>query len=67
MKIRIYETGNLDLCTVTEMLCQRDKQSNFIPDSRWIESQSEITTEAFDARLSSKPFILPSLVSTNGK
>ena len=46
MKIRIYETGNLDLDTVAEMLCQRDKQSNFIPDSRWIESQSEITTDA---------------------
>jgi len=46
MKIRIYETGNLDLYTVTEMLCQRDKQSNFTPNTRWIESQSEITTEA---------------------
>ena len=44
--MRIYETGNLDLGTVAEMLCQTDRQSNFDPVSRWIASTTELTTTA---------------------
>jgi len=41
MKLRIYETKNLDLDTVLYMLYQADKQANFHPDSYWILSVSE--------------------------
>ena len=35
MIIRIYETKNMDLDTVENMLFQADKQANFHPDSSW--------------------------------
>jgi len=40
MIIRIYESGKLDLETVGEMLWQADKQANFHPDARWINSST---------------------------
>jgi hypothetical protein len=46
MIIRLYESGKLDLETVGEMLWQADKQANFHPDARWINSSSFGTTEA---------------------
>ena len=36
MHIRIHQTGNLDLDTVSKMLCLADCQANFHPASRWI-------------------------------
>ena len=42
MNIRIYETGDLDLETIGDMLWQADRQANFHPDSRWILQASEI-------------------------
>ena len=41
MKLRIYETNNLDLDTIVYMLYQADKQANFHPDSLWILSASD--------------------------
>ena len=41
MKLRIYETNNLDLDTIVYMLYQADKQANFRPDSLWILSASD--------------------------
>ena len=41
MKLRIYETKNMDLDTVEFMLYQADKQANFHPDSLWILSSSD--------------------------
>ena len=41
MKLRIYETNNLDLDTVVYMLYLADKQANFHPESFWIFSASE--------------------------
>ena len=41
MKIRIYETKNMDLDTVENMLFQADKQANFHPDSSWILNSSD--------------------------
>ena len=40
MIIRVYETGNLDLLTVTDMLWNADKQANFHPDAHWINQSS---------------------------
>ena len=40
MIIRVYETGNLDLLTVTDMLWNADKQANFHPDAHWIHQSS---------------------------
>ena len=49
MRIRVYETGKLDLGTVAEMLCQTDRQTNFDPASRWIDYTTEtITTDHFE-------------------
>ena len=42
MKIRIFETNNMDLDTVEKMLLQADKQTNFHPDSSWILSSTNI-------------------------
>ena len=42
MKIRIYETKNMDLDTVEYLLLQADKQTNFHPDSSWILSSTNI-------------------------
>ena len=44
MRIRVYETGKLDLGTVAEMLCQTDRQTNFDPASRWIAYNTETTS-----------------------
>ena len=41
MKIRIYETKNMDLDTVENMLFQADKQANFHPDRLWISRSSD--------------------------
>ena len=41
MKLRIYETNNLDLDTIVYMLYQADKQANFHPDSFWVLSASD--------------------------
>ena len=41
MKIRIFETKNMDLDTVVYMLYQADKQANFHPNSFWILSSSD--------------------------
>ena len=41
MKLRIYETRNMDLDTVEFMLYQADKQANFHPESLWILSASD--------------------------
>ena len=38
MKIKIYETKNLNLDTVEKMLILADKQANFHPESYWILS-----------------------------
>ena len=36
MRIRIFETQDLDLDTVAEMLSMADKQANFNPNTHWI-------------------------------
>ena len=41
MKIRIYETKNLNLDTVEKMLILADKQANFNPESYWILSSTD--------------------------
>ena len=41
MKIRIFETKNMDLDTVVYLLYQADKQANFHPNSFWILSSSD--------------------------
>ena len=38
MIVRLYQTGNLDLETVGEMLWKADRQANFYPESRWLDS-----------------------------
>ena len=38
MIVRLYETGNLDLETVGDMLWRADRQANFHPESRWLDS-----------------------------
>ena len=40
MIVRLYESGDLDLATVKEMLWQADSQANFHPDAQWINSSS---------------------------
>ena len=40
MIVRIYETGNLDLMTVGDMLWNADKQANFHPHASWIHSSA---------------------------
>ena len=40
MIVRLYETGNLDLETVGDMLWRADKQANFHPESRWLDTSS---------------------------
>ena len=40
MIVRLYQTGNLDLETVSEMLWKADSQANFHPDTRWLDSSS---------------------------
>ena len=57
MIIRIYETKNLDLDTVANMLLLADSQANFHPETRWIYSSSEGEVEDFvlyEARLSKR-------------
>ena len=43
--MRLYETGNLDLETVGEMLWKADRQANFHPESRWLDSNRYATEE----------------------
>ena len=47
MQIRIYESKNLDLDTVSTMLFQADRQVNFHPEARWILSSSEGETKNY--------------------
>ena len=47
MQIRIYESKNLDLDTVSTMLFQADSQVNFHPEARWILSSSEGETKNY--------------------
>ena len=54
MKIRIYDTKNLDLDTIANMLLQADSQANFHPEAHWILSSSEGEVEDYsqdEARL----------------
>ena len=43
MIVRLYETENLDLETVGDMLWRADKQANFHPESRWLDSNRYAT------------------------
>tara|TARA_Y100000310_G_scaffold171027_1_gene171166 strand:+ start:29 stop:349 length:321 start_codon:yes stop_codon:yes gene_type:complete len=45
MIVRLYETGNLDLETVGDMLWKADRQANFHPESRWLDTSSFGTEE----------------------
>jgi len=45
MKIRIYETNNLELGTVAKMLLMPDKQANYNPNSHWIMETNEGRTQ----------------------
>ena len=58
MKIRIYETKNMDLDTVENMLFQADKQANFHPESSWIlnSTDGEITNYNQDENSLSKKY-----------
>ena len=47
MIVRLYETGNLDLETVGDMLWRADRQANFHPESRWLDS-NRYSTEKKD-------------------
>jgi hypothetical protein len=59
MKIRIYETNDLDLDTVAGMLDQADKQANFHPEARWIlcSIDGEINEHNEDGELHTKRYI----------
>jgi len=46
MIVRLYETGNLDLETVGDMLWKADSQANFHPESHWLDSSSFGTDES---------------------
>ena len=41
MKIKIYETRNLNLDTVEKMLIMTDKHVNFNPETYWILCSSD--------------------------
>ena len=47
MQIRIYESKNLDLDTVSTLLFQADRQVNFHPEARWILYSSEGETKNY--------------------
>jgi hypothetical protein len=38
MIVKLYQTGNLDLETVKDLLFHADKQANFHPENRWLDS-----------------------------
>ena len=40
MIIRVYQTGNLDLVTVGDMLWTADTQANFHPPASWIHAST---------------------------
>ena len=48
MKIRIFETKNMDLDTVVYLLYQADRQENFHPNSFWILSSSDGEIDNFN-------------------
>ena len=52
MKIRIFETNNMDLDTVEKMLLQADKQANFHPDASWILSSTNIVRYTKEGEIS---------------
>lgn len=56
MRLRIHETGTLDLETVKEMLWKADHQANFHPDSRWLDSYKFGNTQA-SARSKSRVYV----------
>ena len=45
MIVRLYETGDLDLETVGDMLWKADRQANFHPESRWLDSNRSSKTK----------------------
>ena len=47
MHIRVHQTENLDLDTVSTMLFQADRQVNFHPEARWILYSSEGETKNY--------------------
>ena len=49
MRIRVLESGSLDIFTIQELLLNADRQANFHPDSRWILS-SKLKTEAVSSK-----------------
>jgi len=53
MIVRLYQSGDLDLATVGDMLWQADKQANFHPDSYWIQA-SGYGTEKHSANSTQK-------------
>ena len=48
MKIRIFETQDLDLDTVEQLLLMADKQANFHPESHWISDSFEGESENYN-------------------
>ena len=45
MIVRLYQTGDLDLETVGNMLWRADRQANFHPENRWLATSSYGTEE----------------------
>ena len=45
MIVRLYQTGDLDLETVGNMLWRADRQANFHPENRWLDTSSYGTEE----------------------
>ena len=58
MIVRIYETDNLDLMTVGDMLWKADRQANFHPHASWINSSafSSDQPDKPDGELSSRKY-----------
>ena len=40
MIVRLYQTGDLELETVGDMLWRADRQANFHPENRWLDQSS---------------------------
>jgi len=51
MKLRIYETNNLQLETVGKMLLLADKQANFRQESRWVLSFEDGELDEYSTEL----------------
>ena len=55
MIVRVYQTGNLDLVTVGDMLWNADKQANFHPHASWLDS-SAFNTDQPDVEPNSRHY-----------